>query len=311
MCFSQETKTFVGKIESSSSTFDIPAMRKIVLVADNGEKLTVFVSRDIAIRDMKAYPTRIGKKAEVQYSPGQDGRNEAVSFRYVTSDSAAQSGNIFIGRIDKILPLDNMVRAVPDNNDQYMYFKLKDAVITDIDGKTVLFKNLEKEKRVEVKYSDLLGVGVSGAKTVKGVSMRYIPADYVPQTEAAGPAQPSTQPGAQATSAGDTFVGTVGSFPCGVGHFKSGPPLWPVGMIVVVGNNGKKNNFLILRSGTNATVFYDTEGKVIPIAGILSSYKNTKAVIGKKVEVKYAITPESSRYANKMLAISVRYVSTD
>ena len=76
-------KIFVGKIESSSSTFSIPAKRKLMLVADNGDKLTVFVSRDIAIRDMKAYPTRMGKRAEVKYSPAANGDNEAISFRYL------------------------------------------------------------------------------------------------------------------------------------------------------------------------------------------------------------------------------------
>lgn len=74
---------FVGKIASSSPTFRIPPMRKIVLVADNGEKLTVFVSRDIAIRDMHAAPTRIGKRAEVKFSLGATGENEAISFRYL------------------------------------------------------------------------------------------------------------------------------------------------------------------------------------------------------------------------------------
>jgi len=76
-------KTFVGKIESSSSTFHIPARRKIVVVADNGDKLTFFVSRDIAIRDMKAYPTRIGKRAEIKYASAANGDNEVVSFRYL------------------------------------------------------------------------------------------------------------------------------------------------------------------------------------------------------------------------------------
>jgi hypothetical protein len=76
-------KVFAGKIESSSSTFHIPAERKIVIVADNGDRLTVLVSRDIAIRNMKAYPTRIGKRAEVKYSSVANGENEAISFLYL------------------------------------------------------------------------------------------------------------------------------------------------------------------------------------------------------------------------------------
>jgi hypothetical protein len=76
-------KIFIGKIESSSSTFHIPSKRKIVVIADNGDKLTVFVSRNVAIRDMHAAPTRIGKKAEVKYSTGVNGDNNAVSFQYL------------------------------------------------------------------------------------------------------------------------------------------------------------------------------------------------------------------------------------
>ena len=75
--------TFVGKIESSSSIFHIPAKRKVTLVSDNGDKLTVFVSKEIAIRDMHAAPTRIGKRAEVKYSTEEDGENRVVSFRYI------------------------------------------------------------------------------------------------------------------------------------------------------------------------------------------------------------------------------------
>ncbi|MDD5495862.1 MAG: hypothetical protein PHP46_02020 [Candidatus Omnitrophica bacterium] len=76
-------KIFVGKIESSPPNFRIPPMRKIILVSDNGDRITVFVSREIAIRDMKAYPTRIGKRVEVKYSVAQNGENETTSVRYL------------------------------------------------------------------------------------------------------------------------------------------------------------------------------------------------------------------------------------
>ena len=80
-------KIFVGKIEYTSNLgLHIPPGRTLRLSSDNGDKLTVFVSRDIAIRDMKGYPTRIGEKAEVKYSSAASGDNEAISFRYVPVD---------------------------------------------------------------------------------------------------------------------------------------------------------------------------------------------------------------------------------
>ncbi len=108
-----------------------------------------------------------------------------------------------------------------------------------------------------------------------------------------------------------TFVGTIESFPCGFGQFKSGPPLWPVGMIVVNADNGEKSNFLIVRDGPSATIFYDADGKVVPVMNNIKGMKDIRAIIGKRVEVKYTVTAESMRYLNKQLAISVRYVPAD
>ncbi len=117
-------------------------------------------------------------------------------------------------------------------------------------------------------------------------------------------------PSARADEAG-TFVGTIESFPCGFGQFKSGPPLWPVGMIVVNADNGEKSNFLIVRDGSSATIFYDVDGKVVPVMNNIKGMKDIRAIIGKRVEVKYAVTAETMRYANKQLAISVRFVPAD
>ncbi len=94
-----------------------------------------------------------------------------------------------------------------------------------------------------------------------------------------------------------TLTGTLNAFPHGPSQFKSGPPLWPVGMIVVIDDNGAKNNFLVVEKGEYATTFYDVDGKVLKI----SQARN----VGKKVEVKYVVT--TFRYANKAVAISVRY----
>ena len=330
----EEAKTFVGTVKRFASTNPLwyggDVWSKIDAESANGDNVTFIIFKDTAIYDIgdrKIDHIKRNQKAEIKYSlitAGNNmtnGKNRAISIRYVPADYAqqivsspgptAQSGNTVIGRIDLVLPFppsfrtnsNCMIRVVPDNGGQYMYFKLKEAAITDLDGKPLLVKSLNKGERVEVKYSDIIGTGFSGAKTAKAISMRYVASDYVPQPAA----QTASVQAVQGTSSqsGDTFVGTIESFPCGVGHFKSGPPLWPAGMIVVTGNNGEKNNFLIVMEGQNATAFYDADGKAVLVMS------NPKAVIGKRVEVKYAVTAESMRYANKQLAISVRYVSQD
>ncbi len=101
-----------------------------------------------------------------------------------------------------------------------------------------------------------------------------------------------------------TFVGTIESLRIAPVQFRSGPPLWPFGMIEVKADNGEKSNFLLVGSGEHATIFYKEDGQ-------LDTWQNIKAKIGKKVEVKYAITAETMRYANKQLALSVRDVPSD
>jgi hypothetical protein len=109
------------------------------------------------------------------------------------------------------------------------------------------------------------------------------------------------QPQAQA---GETKIikGTIESFPHGF-QFKSGPPLWPAGMIVVAADNGEKSNILIVGSGTSATIFYDADGTA---RGNLAD-GNARVTVGKKVEVKYVSAP--ANYATKALAVSVRYLA--
>ncbi|MGA9108862.1 MAG: SHOCT domain-containing protein [Smithella sp.] len=105
------------------------------------------------------------------------------------------------------------------------------------------------------------------------------------------------------TGAGDAkiFIGTIESFVFGF-HFKSGPPLWPFGMIVVNADNGEKNDFLLVGEGPHATAFYDTDGKT------KKEFKNA-TLIGKKVEVKYEIIATGGR--DRAYTISIRYVPLD
>jgi len=109
-----------------------------------------------------------------------------------------------------------------------------------------------------------------------------------------------------------TFVGTIKSFPYGF-RFKSGPPLWPFGMIEVSADNGQQNNFLIVGSGPRATIFYYIDGKSLgTVTASLSKAEVAKKVeIGKRVEVTYTTPPETARFINRNLAISVRYVPAD
>jgi len=106
---------------------------------------------------------------------------------------------------------------------------------------------------------------------------------------------------APAAGSGMTFTGKIESFLTG-SHFKSGPPLWPVGMIVVAADNGEKTNMLIVGSGTSATMFSDADGTA---KGSLASGK-ARVTVGKKVAVEYVSAP--ANYATKALAISVRYL---
>jgi tetratricopeptide (TPR) repeat protein len=99
-----------------------------------------------------------------------------------------------------------------------------------------------------------------------------------------------------------TFTGKIETFRFGPFQFRSGPPLWPSGMIVVATENGEKRNFLIVGSGTSATLFYDGDGTA---RGNLAS-GNARVHVGKKVEVKYVSAP--ANYATKDLAVSVRYL---
>lgn len=291
---------------------------------------------------------QVGKKVEVTYSTGEHEiyggkRYEAISIRYVPADytqqaasspeqtplvtpakpslsPAAQSGNIVIGRIYKVLPIPPGFRnnhncvldVIPDGDEKYMSFALKDAAITYFDGKPLAVQDLQKGERVEVKYPGISRTSLDGVQEAAASSVRYVPPEYTRQT-AASTAQTVSAQAAQGTSAqpGNTFIGTIESFPYGFGHFKSGPPLWPVGMIVVNADNGGKSNFLIVRDGPSATVFYDADGKVAPVLSDIKGMKDINALIGKRVEVKYAVTAESMRYLNKQLAVSVRFVPAD
>jgi hypothetical protein len=105
------------------------------------------------------------------------------------------------------------------------------------------------------------------------------------------------------TNAGEAkiFIGTIEAFVTGF-HFKSGPPLWPFGMIVVNADNGDKNDFRLVGEGPHATTFYDIDGK--------TKIEFKKAtLIGKKVEVKYEIIATGGN--DRAYAISIRYVPLD
>jgi hypothetical protein len=111
----------------------------------------------------------------------------------------------------------------------------------------------------------------------------------------------SSQQSSTSTGEVKIFIGTIESYVTGF-HFKSGPPLWPFGMIIVIADNGDKNDFRLVGEGPKATNFYDTDGKT------KKEFKNA-TLIGKKVEVKYEILSTGGR--DRAYAISIRYVPLD
>ena len=110
------------------------------------------------------------------------------------------------------------------------------------------------------------------------------------------------QPSSERVGVGQTIVGTITSFPHGP-RFKSGPPLWPFGFVSVATDSGATGNYLVVGSGTNATIFYDADGKVL---GNIAS-GDAKVEVGKKVEIRYVAAP--ANYVIKALAVSVRYMN--
>ena len=323
----QPKNILIGNVKKSGLVFGSPPLweyGRMKVATEKGEEIDVFLPSLVNMTDIKGKPMNRtvpdkGQRVEVKYSIAANGHYEADLVHIVPADYVPQSAapskpvavsgapgnavkdNIFVGTVDTTFSFPPMgyfwkFVAVADNGEKKEFCIRKEgATIIQIDGKSRYGEAPRKGRRIEVKYSV-----VQDGNNVT-TSMRYVPLDYVQQqTE---PITPTQTASTAATNKADIFTGTVESFPCGVGHFKSGPPLWPVGMIVVIGNNGEKNNFLIVRDGTNATTFYDADGK------ISSFMNNIKAVIGKKVEVKYAITEQSTHYLNKMLAISVRYLN--
>lgn len=337
-----EPKTFIGTIESFRPVFARPPkwpIARFTAVADNGEKIEVYVlGRDTTVTDIdgksiESKRPQVGKKVEIKYITGEHEiyggqRYEAISIRYVPADHVSQPAapskpatvsatpgnavkdNIFVGKIESsggALRYWWKFTVVADNGEKKEFRVPRGgSTIIQIDGKQRYGEAPRRGRKIEVKYS----VTERGDNVT--TSMRYVPLDYVQPTASSvstNAASETTQPAQErAGQTENTFTGTIESFPYGFGHFKSGPPLWPVGMIVVTGNNGGKNNFLIVRDGPNTTVFYDADGKVASVLNDIKGMNDIKAIIGKRVEVKYAITAESSRYANKMLAISVRYL---
>jgi hypothetical protein len=98
-----------------------------------------------------------------------------------------------------------------------------------------------------------------------------------------------------------TIVGTLKALRVGI-QFKSGPPLWPVGLLRIASDNGQ-SDYLIVRKGAQTTRFYDVEGKEIGDfdSGIAQAKKT-----GRKVKVLYV--PGPAHYATKVLAVAVYYL---
>ncbi len=86
-----EAKTFIGKIESARPNMGRPPKwmyAKATLVADNGEKLDIYflgatIITDVDGKSINGSAPKRGKKVEVKYSTAENGRNEAITIRYL------------------------------------------------------------------------------------------------------------------------------------------------------------------------------------------------------------------------------------
>ena len=87
----QSANTFTGKIESCRPMLGKPpkwTYAKFTTVADNGEKVDIYMLKATAITDVEGKAIngsapKKDKKVEVKYSTAENGRNEAISIRYL------------------------------------------------------------------------------------------------------------------------------------------------------------------------------------------------------------------------------------
>ena len=234
----EETKTFIGKIESFKPVLGRPpkwTFAKFTAVADNGEKKEIWILgvsgvSPTSVTDLDGKPMdksgynhrpQVGKKVDVKYSTAENGRDEAISIRYVPlgyvqppiapANTALEtitnvSGtNIFVGKVLKggvtfSLRCPYRFIIVTDNGEKKdIWIPRGNLRITDVNGKSVYGAPPRAGKKMEVKY--LIGDN----SQYEAVSMRYVPLDYVLPAnvplEVAQPVQGTT------TRTGNTFTG--------------------------------------------------------------------------------------------------------
>lgn len=310
----EETKTFVGTIESFRPTFARPPkwpIARFTAVADNGEKIEVYVlGRDTTVTDIDGKSTenkrpQVGKKAEIKYSTGEHEiyggmRYEAVSIRYVPSDYVSQpvtttdqpnsampgvahDKNTLIGTVKDIAGIapglsNNWTYAkivvVADSGNESAFFINKNTALTNEKGVTNP-PLPKKDQRVEIKYS----IGEDGRN--EAVSLRYLLSDTSRQSIASSTSKPE-----------NIFTGKVQNVTSVLGR----SPNWTYNRISVIMDSGDTSDFFVMRS----TVITDADGNNL-------SGKRIKK--GKKVEIKYSILTDSSAIINGQKgADSIRYL---
>jgi hypothetical protein len=299
-------------------------------VADNGEKKEIWIlgtsgASPTSVTDFDGKPIekprynhrpQVGKKVEVKYSVAENGRSDAVSIRYVPADYViepaapmaqgyvsssltAQFGNTVIGRIDKVLPIPPRFRTnhncvldvVPDSGEKYISFALRNAALTYFDGKPLAVQDLKKGERVEVKYPGINRTSLDGIKEAMAISVRYIPADYVPQPPVQTGAAQVAQPAAAIASEG---LGRAAKDNIFVGKVVKGGVTFSLRCpyrFVIVTDNGETKDIWIPRDGLTIT---DVNGK--PVVGAPPRK-------GKRMEIKYLVG-DNGQYE----AVSMRYV---
>ncbi|MBI4706510.1 MAG: hypothetical protein HY761_01095 [Candidatus Omnitrophica bacterium] len=336
LCFTQlpsvraeEARTFIGTIESFRPVMGRPPkwyFARFTAVNDIGEKKEFWIlgasgASPTSVTDFDGKPMdkpgynhrpQVGKKVEVKYSTAGNGRNEAISIRYVPADyvpqvtaPAAQPGlnstssaiavseagnNIFVGKVVKggvtfSLKCPYRFVIVIDNGEKKDVWIPRDNMrITELNGNSVYGAPPRAGRKMEIKYL----TGDNGQ--YEAVSMHYVPEDYVQKstTPVLLTQTPATTTEQEVKFQGNVFVGKLEKATPVFHHIDKSQPRCK---LLVVADNGEQKLFFV--SGLCPVI--DASGKDISQTwgNIASLLKN-----GERLEVKYSVIRNGNYITN-------------
>ena len=317
-----EARTFIGTIKSFRPVMGRPSKwycARFTAVADNGEKKEIWIlgasgAAPTSVTNFDGKPVdklgynhrpQVGKKVEVKYTIAENGRNDAVSIRYVTADyvpaPAAPAGsqaadvpsepkNLITGRINEVWPgvprslkvKDCKIRVIPDSGKD-AYFETKDALISDTNGTALACDSSNlKNERVEVIYSEADGSIYDPYKPAKAVAIHYLAGNSV--------SSPTSSTTAAPAAANNIFVGKVVK---GGITFNPRCPYW----FVIMTDNGEKKDLWIPRDNMRVTGLNGSQVYGAPPRE------------GKKIEVQYSVGDHGQYETVSMRYVPENYVS--